>query len=64
MRADDLPERERKGLDAGIKELNFYDRFRDGSSLPDELVHSRLPDVAHSISARIGAVVIAGSRAI
>ena len=55
---------ERKRLNAGIKELDFKSPVFYRSLLPDELVHSRLPDFADAIGIGIDSVIIAGSSAI
>src|SRR5205823_3193592 len=59
-----LTKRERKGLDAGIEEFNLKDHVFDGPLLPDELIHPRLSNLARSIGAGIGSMIVAGHGAI
>ena len=56
--------RERKGLSAGIKELDLKQSISDPTFLSNELIHSRLPDLAGPIGIGIDAVIFARSGAI
>src|ERR1700733_9142546 len=52
-----LTKRERKDLDAGIKEFNLKRHVFDRPLLPDELIHPRLSNLAAAIGAGIGSVI-------
>src|SRR5258708_15178995 len=56
--------RERKGLDARIKELDLKESISCPTFLPNELIHSRLPDLAGPIGIAINSVIFARSGAI
>ena len=58
-----LAERERKGFDARIKEFNLKGHVVDRPPLPDELIHPRLSNLASTIGAAIGSMIVAGGRA-
>jgi hypothetical protein len=59
-----LAKRERKDLDAEIKEFNLKGHVFDLPLLPDELIHPRLLNLACAIGAGIGSMMVAGCCAI
>lgn len=59
-----LSERERKSLDAGIKEFDLEGGVSDRSLLPDQLIHPRLSNLACTIGRGIGSMITAGFGAI
>ena len=59
-----LTKRERKDLHTGIKEFNLKGHVFDRPFLPDQLIHSRLSNLARAIGAGIGSMIVAGGCAI
>ena len=61
---ESLAKGERKGLNAGIEELDLKGHIFGRPLLPDELIHPRLPNLARAIGAGIGSMIVAGCSAI
>src|ERR1700736_6659835 len=55
-----LAERERERLNTRIKEFNLKNHVFDRPFLTDELIHSRLLNLAQAIGAGIGSMIVAG----
>src|ERR1700730_6721438 len=55
-----LAERERKSLNTRIKEFNLKNHVFDRPFLTDELIHSRLLNLAQAISGGIASMIVAG----
>ena len=55
-----LTKRERKDLNAGVKEFNLKGHVFDRPLLPDELIHPRLSNLAGAIVPGIGSMIALG----
>jgi hypothetical protein len=59
-----LPKRERKGLNAGIKEFDLNRSVFYSTLLPDELIESGLSNLAGAVRGGIDSTIVAGRRAV
>jgi len=59
-----LTKRERKGLNAGIEEVNLESAVFDLTLLPDELIETWLPDLAVAIGGGITSAIRSGRGAV